>query len=100
MIYTCGDDGSLKVYDMRIIDCTTELYHKEEISFNSPTPREFLCADVNANDTMLAIGTNKKIDDALIYIFDVRFNTKHLYNLCESHSMDITQVRRYFNYVL
>ena len=93
MVYTCGDDGILRVYDMRIVEGSTEMFHRDEISFSSPTLREFLCADINADDTMFSIGTNKNVDDAQVYIFDVRFNTKHLYQLCESHSMNITQVR-------
>lgn len=92
MLYTCGDDGSLRVFDLRMADTSLQLFQKEALCFSAPAPREFLCADINADDSLFAIGTNKKIDDALVYLFDVRFSSKHLYQMCESHSMDITQV--------
>jgi WD40 repeat protein len=92
MLYTCGDDGHLRVFDLRLADCSVQLFQKEAVCFSAPTPREFLCADINADDTMFAVGTNKNIDDAMVYLFDVRYSSKHLYQMCESHSMDITQV--------
>lgn len=95
LLYTCGDDGQLRVFDLRMADTSLQLFQKEAICFSAPSPREFLCADVSADDSMFAMGTNKKIDDAMVYLFDVRYSSKHLYQMCESHSMDITQVSYY-----
>ena len=100
MMFTCGDQGTLNCWDLRTIGTTTDRFDKQTIQFKSPTPREFLCADINSDDNLFAIGTNKNIDDAQIYIFDIRFSSKHLYNLCESHSQDITQVNDSFNLLI
>ena len=60
---------------------------------SSQTKIEFLCADINSNDTLLIAGTNKVIDSSYIYIFDIRNSGKYLLKLSESHSSDITQVK-------
>ena len=86
LLFTCGDDGCLASWDLRVSET------QEAMRFECST-REFLCADINSTDSLFCVGTNKSIDDALILIYDIRFNTKHLHKLAESHSKDVSQVR-------
>ena len=86
LLFTCGDDGCLASWDLRVSET------QETMKFECLT-REFLCADINSTDSLFCVGTNKSIDDALILIYDLRFNTKHLHKLTESHSKDVSQVR-------
>ena len=86
-LFTCGDDGQLKCWDLRCENKPTIC-----IDLNSDS-RKLLCADVNATSRMIATGTDKNIDDALIYIYDIRFIKRYMFKLRESHSMDITQMK-------
>jgi WD40 repeat protein len=92
MIFTCGDDGQLKCWDLRLASLESRTKPVVCISC-SEEDREFLCADINSEDCLFAIGTNKTVDDALVYIFDIRACKKYMYRFCESHSEDITQTK-------
>ena len=59
----------------------------------SESKYEFLTADINSNDNLLIVGTNQVIESSYVYIFDVRFNSKYLFKLNESHNGDIMQVK-------
>jgi WD40 repeat protein len=97
MVFGCSDQGKFECWDLR-----TNTYNhdgensvKPTIFFNdlSVSKREFLSADVNADDSLVAVGTNKGIDDALVYLFDIRVTNKYLFKFSESHSNDLSQVR-------
>jgi WD40 repeat protein len=85
-IFTCADDGYFKVWDMRNNNA------KETVSIHQKN-REFLCGDINCDDSLITIGTNMNKDDALVYIYDIRMVDNYLYKFCESHSKDLTQVK-------
>ncbi|CAF0774106.1 unnamed protein product [Brachionus calyciflorus] len=89
MIFGCSDNGTLKCWDLRLN--TTNENFKESLIFKED--REFLSADINSIDNYFAVGTNKNIDDALVYIFDIRMNEKYLHKFAESHSNDVSQVK-------
>jgi WD40 repeat protein len=90
MIFTCDDGGSFKCWDIRQLKSESQKANALTINFSS---YEFLSADINSTDTLISIGTNKNVDDALILIYDIRFLKKYTHKLVESHSKDITQVR-------
>ena len=95
MLFSCGDDGLLNCWDLRLDNTCVDK--------KSPSPsicidylkgkRELLCADINLDDNFLLTGTNRNIDDSIIYLFDIRFADRYMFKFCESHSKDITQVR-------
>lgn len=95
MMFSCSDNGKLKCWDLRNHSLEQQTESGETICFSSTSDdkREFLCADINSSDNLLSVGTNKTIDDALIYIFDIRFNSKYLQKFSESHSNDVTQLK-------
>lgn len=95
LIFNCSDNGSLKCWDLRQNQSSEDL--NECICFKTEEQREFLSADINLADNYFIVGTNKNIDDALVYIFDIRMNEKFLHKLTESHSNDINQVKFYPN---
>ena len=89
MLFSCGDNGQLKIWDHRILNNI-----KPSLTFDyCKDRRELLCADVNSNDSLIATGTTRNVDDSLIYIYDIRFNDRYLHKLSESHSKDITQIK-------
>lgn len=91
-LFTCGDDGQLKLWDLRLSNNNTNSFvgcFKDA----SESKHEFLCADINVNDTLLTCGTNHIIDSSFIYIFDTRNTNKYLFKLRESHSSDISQIK-------
>lgn len=91
LIFGCSDNGSLKCWDLR--QRHSEEILDECINFKTDEEREFLSADINLADNYFIVGTNKNIDNALVYIFDIRMNGKFLHKLTESHSNDVTQVK-------
>lgn len=95
MIFSCSDNGSLKCWDLR--QNQTSENPDECICFKTEEEREFLSADINLADNYFIVGTNKNIDNALVYIFDIRMTEKFLHKLSESHSNDINQVKFYPN---
>lgn len=96
MLFSCSDDGKLKCWDLREYFLDMDKNQPPEsvcFSCTEDQKREFLCADVNATDNLFCVGTNKLIDDALVYIYDIRFNNKYLHKFSESHSNDVSQVK-------
>ena len=94
MIFSCGDDGYLKCWDLRTCGSSESDSCKPAICIEyAKDTRELLCADINLEDHLLATGTNRNIDDSVIYIFDVRNTDRYAYKFCESHSKDVTQVK-------
>lgn len=91
MLFSCADDGTLKCWDLRSDNSDSA---KAAICFDyCKDSRELLCADINSDDSLLGVGTNKTVDDALIYLYDIRFHSKYLHKLCESHSADLSQIK-------
>ena len=89
MLFSCADDGALKCWDTR-----EDADARPSLNFNLPYKRhELLCADINAEDAMIAVGTNQHADDSFIYIYDTRQTERYLHKLAESHSKDITQLK-------
>jgi len=95
LFLSCGDDGKLKIWDLRTSSSSTDCASSHVNCFedSSESKYEFLTADINSNDHLLIVGTNQVIDSSYIYIFDVRFCSKYLFKLNESHSGDIMQVK-------
>lgn len=92
MLFSCGDDGYLKCWDVREGGCSGTNVPALCVDYFKGA-RELLCADINFEDAILMTATNRSIDDALVCLFDVRFADKYMYKFCESHSKDITQVK-------
>ncbi len=91
MLFSCADDGTLKCWDLRTCNSDSS---KAAICFDyCKDSRELLCADINSDDSLLGAGTNKTVDDALIYLYDIRCNSKYLHKLRESHSADLSQIK-------
>jgi WD40 repeat protein len=97
MMFSCTDQGKFECWDLRTntFSLDGDNIFQSSICFNdlSASKREFLCADVNADDSLVIVGTNKGIDDALVYIYDIRVTDKYLFKFSESHSNDLSQVR-------
>ena len=92
LFFTSGDDSRFKCWDLRLNN-KTDADNILSIDCSTMDSHEILCSDINSTDTLIAIGTNKKIDDSLVYIYDIRFHSKYLYKFCESHSNDVSQVK-------
>ena len=90
MIFGCTDRGRVECWDLRTVrseKCAPEIQFQD-------LSREFLTVDINCDDNLLIVGTNKSIDDALVYIYDIRMTGEnYMLKFCESHSNDVTQVR-------
>lgn len=98
LLYVGTNDGTIFSYDLR----TARIAHKyrdnttttggagDGDSANRKKP--LLCLDVNANDRLLAAGSERVGSDAFLLFFDTR-QQKTLGSYWESHSDDITQVR-------
>ena len=67
MLFTCADDGLLKCWDLRQHSVATSASsdeHRAALCIQAPGgggPREFLCADISADDNFFACGTNKTV---------------------------------------
>lgn len=91
MLFSCANQGILSCWDTR----ESLAGGKVAVEFEpvgSPV-RDLLCADVNASDQLIAAGTSKSVDDALLLIYDLRSPQRPLHKLHESHSDDISQVK-------
>ena len=88
MLFSCANQGILKCWDAR--ENKSSSIEFEPIV--SPV-RDLLCADVNSSDQLIAVGTSKTVEDALILIYDLRSTQRPLHKLRESHSSDISQVK-------
>jgi WD40 repeat protein len=94
MLFSCGDDGFLKCWDLRQENADTKAPMSSAICIDYlKGKRELLCADINLDDNIIMTGTNRNIDDSVIYLFDIRFADKYMFKFCESHSKDISQVK-------
>ncbi|RNA39567.1 WD repeat-containing 89 [Brachionus plicatilis] len=91
LVFGSSDNGSLKCWDLRQNQSTEKLH--ECLCFKTDEEREFLSADINLSDNFFIVGTNKNVDNAVVYIFDVRMSGRFVHKLSESHSNDITQVK-------
>ncbi|XP_026320601.1 WD repeat-containing protein 89 isoform X2 [Hyposmocoma kahamanoa] len=88
LLYSCGEDGLLKLWDTRSSGSCVQEYKNEEEQLVRP----YSCMDVSCNGRVLCAGTQLVEHDAYLVFWDNRM-TKPLGGYWNSHTDEITQVK-------
>ncbi|KAI5631417.1 hypothetical protein NE865_15868 [Phthorimaea operculella] len=90
LLYSCGHDGLIKLWDTRSKGSCVQEYKCEEEADNLVKP--FDCMDVSCNGRVLCAGTQQVQDEVYLVFWDQRMTTP-LGGYWNSHTDDISQVK-------
>lgn len=86
-LYIATTGGKIYKHDLRTKGVVQEFENADT------APKPFSCFDINADDSVLCVGTEKsKLNDSHVVLFDVR-KTSPLLTFTDSHQDDLTQVK-------
>lgn len=87
ILFVGATNGKVYTYDLRVEPKPVQTFENADIH-----QKPFMCFDINANDSILSVGTEQYAGEANLLLFDVRnTTTKTIYS--ESHPDDLTQMR-------
>lgn len=87
-LFVAEASGNIYLYDIRSKPTHVQTFHADKIDKVKP----YTCFDMNADETLLCVGTEQTHEECHIILFDVRkWSTFATYT--DSHSQDLTQVK-------